>query len=180
MIAACASNKQFVAYYQFQQSIWQKSWWLWVNFKWTWASNVKVGTSIRVKLVTLLKCLGGLFSRHYYRPCLLLEFTNVIIDCKRLIGCYEFPNLFRSKFSLSIPVSAVWLILYDSLSAIVNVTVTKFWVLISENFWSRICKQCYDNANLNFELLDLVYVLKWTWVNHFWSSENRNLTKFKT
>ena len=56
-------------------------------------------------------------------------------------------------------------------------TVTKFWVLISENFWSRICKQCYDNANLNFELLDLVFVLKWTWVNLFWSSENRNLTE---
>ena len=31
----------------------------------------------RVKLV---KCLGGLFSRHYYRPCLLLEFNNVIIS----------------------------------------------------------------------------------------------------
>ena len=48
----------------------------------------------------LVKCLGGLFSRNYYRPCLLLEFNNVIIDCKRLIGCYEFPNLFRSKFRI--------------------------------------------------------------------------------
>ena len=74
--------------------------------------------------------------------------------------------------SFSSMTHTVWL-------AIVNVTVTKFWVLISENFWSRICKQCYDNANLNFELLDLVFVLKWTWVNLFWSSKNRNLTENK-